>query len=187
MKDDYDLSKLKKKLTKKRINSRNKGNTFERKICEIFNAYLNTTDFCRTPGSGAFATTHKLPEHLQVYGDLITPKQFKFLIECKFGYNNEGICSLFGKSNILNFIQKVKEEARKANKDFLLIFKQNREKILVIKQYNPSVFTYPSKTLLIPEGFNKGTTLSICELQELLELNKPDLQNPWFGGIFNSK
>ena len=57
MEDNYDLSKLKSK--KKRKNSRAKGNAFERKIAETLNKRFNTKEFCRTPGSGAFATSHK--------------------------------------------------------------------------------------------------------------------------------
>ena len=80
MEDNYDISNLKEK---KNINSRTKGSTFERQICKMFNKRFNTSEFCRSPGSGAFATTHSLPEHLKIYGDLITPEKFKYCIECK--------------------------------------------------------------------------------------------------------
>ena len=49
----------------------------------------------RSPGSGAFSTTHKLPDHLKFSGDLITPKNFRFIIECKKGYNKENLGSIF--------------------------------------------------------------------------------------------
>ena len=86
MNDNYDLSNLRKKP--KRKNSRTKGNTFERQIAKALNDRFDTTEFSRSPGSGAFATTHSLPDHLKIYGDLITPQKFKFCIECKKGYNN---------------------------------------------------------------------------------------------------
>ena len=76
MEDNYDISNLKQK---KKINSRTKGSGFERQICKMFNKRFNTSEFCRSPGSGAFATTHSLPEHLKIYGDLITPEKFKAL------------------------------------------------------------------------------------------------------------
>ena len=63
---------------KKRVNSRRKGNAFEREIAKLLNTRFNTTDFCRSPGSGAFATTHLLPQYMKVYGDLITPENFNF-------------------------------------------------------------------------------------------------------------
>ena len=86
MKDDCDVTPL---LKKKRKNSRRKGNNFENKICKTLNERFKTEEFCRTPGSGAFATTHKLPEYLQIAGDLITPSNFRFLIECKNGYSKD--------------------------------------------------------------------------------------------------
>ena len=72
---------------KPRVNSRRKGNAFEREIAKLFNTRFNTSEFARTPGSGAFATTHTLPEYLQIHGDLITPKDFAYVIECKTGYD----------------------------------------------------------------------------------------------------
>ena len=60
MEDNYDFSKLKKK---KKVNSRAKGSTFERQIAKLLNNRFNTTEFSRTPGSGAFATTHSLPDY----------------------------------------------------------------------------------------------------------------------------
>ena len=80
MKDIIDIKKLGKK---KRVNSKAKGGAFERQIANILNERFDTKEFNRTPGSGAFATTHQLPEHITVAGDLITPLKFKFCIECK--------------------------------------------------------------------------------------------------------
>ena len=94
MQDNFDLKNLM-ISRKKRKNSRTKGNSFERKICSILNEFFETTEFIRSPGSGAFSTTHNLPEHLKFSGDLITPKSFKFTIECKKGYNKENIGSVF--------------------------------------------------------------------------------------------
>ena len=65
MEDNYDFSALKKK---KRVNSRAKGSSFERSIAKLLNDRFNTTEFSRTPGSGAFATTHTLPDYLKFMG-----------------------------------------------------------------------------------------------------------------------
>ena len=75
MQDNYDISALKKK---KKVNSRAKGSAFERTIAKQLNEKFETSEFSRTPGSGAFATTHSLPDHLKLYGDLITPQNFRF-------------------------------------------------------------------------------------------------------------
>jgi Holliday junction resolvase len=98
MEDNFDISGLKKK---KKVNSRTKGSTFERQIAKKLNERFNTTEFMRSPGSGAFASTHTLPEHLKIHGDLITPKNFKFCIECKKGYNKENLYSLYNNSSDL--------------------------------------------------------------------------------------
>jgi hypothetical protein len=74
---------------KPRVNSKRKGAAFERKIAKLLNERFDTTEFNRTPGSGAFGTTHALPQHLIVQGDLITPQNFKYVIECKNGYKVE--------------------------------------------------------------------------------------------------
>ena len=125
MEDDFDISNLKKK---KRVNSRTKGSSFERSICKILNERFNTTEFSRSPGSGAFATTHSLPEHLKIYGDLITPERFKFCIECKKGYNHLNLYSLYNySSEFWKFIEQCEKDSKKCSKIPLVIFKQDRQ------------------------------------------------------------
>lgn len=114
---------------KKRINSRTKGNSFERKIADILNKHYDTTDFMRTPGSGAFATTHKLPKHLQVEGDLITPKDYPWLIECKKGYKFTISDLMNTKSKFWEIIDKVNNQSIAIDKKPILIFQQNRQDI----------------------------------------------------------
>lgn len=164
MKDNYDLSELVKK-GKKKINSRSKGNNFENKIAKILNKRFNTTDFARTPGSGAFATTHKLPSHLQVYGDLITPSNFRFIIEAKKGYNKERICDLFNpKSDLNRMIVKAERESRNANKKFLFILSQNNKDPLVVTN---EIISSNQDNLLT--GNISGLKVSIIGLDDLLE------------------
>ena len=130
MKDDFDVTPLKKK---KKVNSRAKGNRFENKIAKILNERFNTKEFCRTPGSGAFATTHTLPEYLKVYGDLITPEKFKYVIECKKGYDGEQVSDLLNpKSTISKMIDQAHRDSKKSSKKFLLIIGQNRQEPVAI-------------------------------------------------------
>ena len=177
MKDNFDLKEL--ILTKKKKkNSRAKGNGFERKLCEILNDCFETKDFMRSPGSGAFATTHKLPDHLQIHGDLITPDRFKFTIECKFGYNKENIGYFFSdKSDLSSFIVQAERDSKKATKDFLLVFKQNNRGILCLflidKSYD--IFNVVKGNLnyltFTPKETN-SSTYCICNIEELLSLSK---------------
>ena len=123
MKDIVDITKLKKK---KRVNSKAKGGAFERKIANLLNEQFETKEFNRTPGSGAFATTHQLPDHITVAGDLITPKKFKFCIECKKGYNNLDLYSLLNpKSKIYDFIKQTEKDAEEANKSGIVLMAQD--------------------------------------------------------------
>lgn len=122
---------------KKRVNSRRKGATFERELVTKLNKKFNTKEFSRTPGSGAFATTHKnLPESLRIHGDLITPAEFKFCIEAKNGYN-VNIYDLFKKrSELINFITQAKRDATKAKRQWLLVYKKTRKKALIVSDMN---------------------------------------------------
>ncbi len=130
MEDNYDISALNKK---KRKNSRTKGSAFERSIAKTLNDRLGTTEFSRSPGSGAFATTHTLPEHLKIYGDLITPQNFKYCIECKKGYNNQNLYSLYNySSEFWGFLDQCQKDSEKCDRIPMVIFKQDRQPTLAI-------------------------------------------------------
>jgi len=130
MQDNYDISKLTKK---KKKNGKKKGSTFENDVAKVFNERLGTKEFARTPGSGAFATTHTLPAHLKIHGDLIIPQDFKFCIECKKGYNEENLYSLYNDSSkFWGFIKQCRKDADKCGLLPLLIFKQDYRPILAI-------------------------------------------------------
>tara|TARA_R110002167_G_scaffold319086_1_gene524789 strand:+ start:115 stop:630 length:516 start_codon:yes stop_codon:yes gene_type:complete len=118
---------------KKRVNSKRKGSNFERKIAKILNERFNTKEFNRTPGSGAFATTHKdLPDHLRIQGDLITPVTFPFVIECKNGYDVQ-LDDLFKrKSDFKSFISQAQNDASHADKDWMVIYQKTRRMAIVI-------------------------------------------------------
>lgn len=173
MQDNFDLKNLIKEK-KKRKNSRTKGNTFERKVCAILNEYFDTTEFIRSPGSGAFSTTHNLPDHLKFSGDLITPKTFKFTIECKKGYNKENIGSVFNtKSDLMSFIDQAEKDSQKIQKNFLLIFQQDRKDILCLFKEKGSLAlaTYAENKDHIHLNFLNERYI-ICRLTDLLATTK---------------
>jgi hypothetical protein len=120
---------------KTRVNSKRKGAGFERKIAKLLNERFNTKEFARTPGSGAFGTTHEnLPQYFKVSGDLISPENFKFILECKNGYDVRLEDLFKPKSELFKFIEQAKRDALKANKPWLLIYKRDRQKTLVIHE-----------------------------------------------------
>ena len=118
---------------KKRVNSKRKGSTFERKIAKMLNERFGTKEFSRTPGSGAFATSHKnLPEQLRIQGDLITPSTFPFVVECKNGYDIQ-LDDLFKrKSDFKAFVSQAQNDAQHAGKDWMVIYQKTRRMALVI-------------------------------------------------------
>lgn len=165
MKDDFDVSPLKKK---KKVNSRAKGNRFENKIAKMLNERFNTEEFCRSPGSGAFATTHKLPEYLKIYGDLITPENFKFIIECKKGYNEEQISELLNpKSTTLKMIAQAHRDSQKSSRKFLLIIGQNRRDPIAIT--NEMLLPVKGPTL---KGSFEDLEVSMFRLSDLLSIEE---------------
>lgn len=138
MKDNFDISNLKRP---KKINSRTKGNTFERKVCKLLNAKFNTEEFQRSPGSGAFGTTHTLPAYLQIHGDIITPSNFLWTIECKKGYNKISLGDLFSKDcEIYKFYQQAERACSKSLKEPLLIIQQDRKDVLCV--FKSSLYLY---------------------------------------------
>ena len=164
MKDDFDVSPLRKK---KKINSRAKGNRFENKVAKTLNDRFDTQEFCRTPGSGAFATTHKLPEYLKVYGDLITPEKFKFIIECKKGYDGEQVSDLFNpKSNIYKMIDQAHRDSKKSSRKFLLIIGQNRQEPVAITNQTD----LPVKGWMF-KGYIDDLELAMFRMSDLIKIN----------------
>lgn len=162
MEDNYDFSPLKKK---KKVNSRAKGSTFERQIAKLFNNRFNTTEFSRTPGSGAFATTHTLPDYLKIYGDLITPIKFKYCIECKKGYNKENLYSLYNySSDTWKFIDQCQKDSDKCDKIPMIIFKQDRHPTLAIV---PSNIPYQATNFI--EIYKEGKVYRVYLFDDLLK------------------
>ena len=166
MNDDYDLTNLK-SSKKKRTNSKAKGSRFERKIATMFNDRFKTKEFSRTPGSGAFATTHSLPEHLQIYGDLIAPKNFKYCIECKKGYSSIKINNLLDHSSqFWKFIDQCEKDSQKCNKEPMVLFQQDRQPILAIIKGNK--YFYSTQNMVGPTEYVKFGDYIMVPFEEVL-------------------
>jgi|TARA_A100000172_G_scaffold75282_1_gene57986 Holliday junction resolvase len=175
MEDNYDISALKKK---KKVNSRAKGSTFERQIAKTLNDRFNTTEFSRSPGSGAFATTHDLPDYLKIYGDLITPQNFKYCIECKKGYNKENLYSLYNySSDFWGFLDQCLKDSEKCDKIPMVIFKQDRQPTLaIIPSHVQTNKLQPYIEIRKEEDGFIVRVYKIYKLQDLLD----DHDNLWF-------
>lgn len=173
MNDNFDLKKLTKK---KRINSKTKGATFQRKIASILNTRFNTSEFCPTPGSGAFATTHKLPDYLKISGDLITPKGFNYSIEAKKGYNDINLGSVFNiNSDLYKFVLQAIRDSERENKRMIIVFQQDRKEILALlslEEHKHILLTLKNYCIIQ----NDKHSLIVTTLNELLTIGSME----WF-------
>ena len=153
----------------KRINSRTKGQSFERKVASMLNSKFDTDSFSRTPGSGAFATTHKLPDHLKLYGDLITPQWFAFTIECKSGYEVVDLPSLLRENNqFYEWVFQAKHDAKMANRKPLLIVQHTRRQAYCLLDTSVEMDDFVLKNTSTPPIMIAG--LELIPLETLLQM-----------------
>jgi hypothetical protein len=129
----------------KRVNGKQKGNTFERTIANLFSErFAGATGveqaFRRNPDSGSFfggsnlsrTETHNLD--FAVYGDLIAPRNFRFSAELKFYKSAPTFDSLL-KQKITEWdgwIAQCEQDCSASGKKFLLIVKYNRTEVLAM-------------------------------------------------------
>jgi hypothetical protein len=101
---------------------------------------------------------------MKLHGDLITPQMFRFTIECKKGYNKENLSSFFKpNSNLQKFIEQAGKDAKSADREPMIIFKQDRSVTIVIVRTN--TYTTNIENKLIWKEY------CICPLEELLSIN----------------
>ena len=118
-----------------------KGNSFERDVAAMLNTLLDTQEFSRAPTSGAFfgksnafkkagASDHA---KLTLAGDLTTPADFRYTIECK-NYAHTGGPNAYavmeGRSDgtLDKWLAQVSDDGRFKNKIPCLFFKLTPKK-----------------------------------------------------------
>lgn len=124
---------------KKRINSKQKGNTNEREFAKIMNDRFGENKFRRTPMSGAFTGGQNrtagefltYEQKLAFASDIIAPVNFKFILEHK-AYGETSFWDLFNASSPINdWIKQVESDAEFVNKKPLIVAKYNGKKRIV--------------------------------------------------------
>jgi|SRR6056297_582062 len=168
-----------------RKNSKKKGNRGENQLVKILSEKFGDGEFKRTPSSGAYTgglnreKSENLPWEAKITlaSDIITPSNFKFIIEHKF-YEGINFWDLFSeKPQWAEWIEQAEGDANFINRVPLIIIKYNRHERLAIidsvyleeelRKFNtsirPMINWYPK---------NKKVEYSIVYLKDLLELPK---------------
>ena len=132
----------------KKINIKNKGNTFERQVAKILSDKLSL-NFERTPSSGAIVGGKNYNKKQNTFdqqsmnvfvGDVFCSNgEIKVAIECKSYKSSDNVQSLInGNSFIQKWYDEIVIDAAKVNKTPVLIFKFNRSKIFIASENLPA-------------------------------------------------
>lgn len=176
MSDDYDVDDLLDQSTsKKTVNQKKKGSRVELRLSKILSAHFEKP-FSRSVGSGnRFSQVSQLPEHaLQTFmGDLCVPKGFRFVIECKGGYNDVNLSQLITKGSkaLDGFLSQVTSDSKQCGREPIVFWKMDRRDWLAI--YHHSSF---AKTPDFKVFVNYGDW-RIVNMKQLLERTD---QSEWF-------
>lgn len=141
------------------VQSKQKGNTFERKISNIlserFQEYTGKEkSFIRNIDSGSYygasnqsrIDTHS--EELHKFGDILAPDAFKWSIECKAYKTAPSVDSILKQKYALfdEWIEQAEQDAINDHKEPLLVIKFNHTEIFVmIKQGCTSIYRFKYK------------------------------------------
>jgi hypothetical protein len=127
------------------INSKSKGNTFERKIANLFSERFKLVtgkdqSFRRNIDSGSFfggtnnkrTLTHDLDK--AIFGDIISPNNFKYSIECKHYATTPSLAAIFKQSckEWDKWIAQAFQDGDAANRIPIIIVKYNKIEELII-------------------------------------------------------
>ena len=120
-------------VKKKKVNGKNKGNRTELNLCKLLTKYFGK-DFVRSVGSGNRWSQANLSETAkQVYsGDICVPEEFKWVIECKGGYEDDMHLENIlngddGLSRLDEFIEQVSKDAEYCKRKPIILWKRNRK------------------------------------------------------------
>ena len=125
-----DLSKKKEK-PKKKVDGKSKGDRTELHLCKLLADHFGEV-FSRALGSGSRDKQVNLPDHAKkaLSGDICVPEFFKWIIECKGGYEDDMDAwnIVDGQLTQLDkFIEQVSRDADYTKRKAILCWKRNRK------------------------------------------------------------
>lgn len=171
-----------KRVRNKRINSKDKGDKFERTVYNLFKKHWGVTAY-KTPGSGSY-TSRAVSKAMKEAGagDVVIEELPQLIFECK-NYYSLHFSNWFKPEptkspktlvqSLWNFWAKLEKEAIEFKKIPLLICKEANSPIVAImfrEHYNfiKSYTGYFDKCFIMS---NKDTHLAVFSLNELLSLD----------------
>jgi hypothetical protein len=117
---------------KKKVDGKAKGDRTEKNLCHLLAEHFGEP-FTKAPGSGAFTSQiDHLPEHAKktLTGDICGPENFKWVIECKGGYEDDihfGALDGNGLSRLDEFIEQTTKDADYCGRKSIICWKRNRK------------------------------------------------------------
>ncbi len=161
-------------MTKKRLNSRAKGQVGERELAKKFTAWWGLP-FSRSPASGAFATVHSHRSDLNMAGDLtVQDSRFPWCIEVKRveGVSLEQLLTAPA-SLMYSWWEQANRSADQENKIPILVFRKNSGKWLFILPKS-KLNSFTADTLMYCSSVKFKEDIVIGLLEDLFNKSKPE-------------
>lgn len=162
--DDFeidDLVKNNREKKGKRMNSKKKGNRGELELCKVLSKRFAPREFSRTIGSGNRWSQVRYVKK-DFLGDIVCPDGFKFVIECKHGYDID-LHHLMDRKNkqLDDFLKQAADESSRSGLPSILCWKKNN--------YPWIAFIDRADSESLDVGFIYGRWMALS-LNRLLEL-----------------
>lgn len=133
--EDFDiddiLGNLNKKQSRKKNTSKKKGNRGENALCDVLEARFPGSNFARVLGSGNRGKQVTLSEEIRgaFTGDIMCPSNFKWVVECKYGYQDHEFMGFFegGHKLVDEWMVKAQREGDYIHKQPILCWRKPRQ------------------------------------------------------------
>lgn len=126
---DFFVDDLESNHQRQRINSKAKGNRIENSLCKILSEHFDAP-FSRSLGSGARTSQVRLPEYAKkaLTGDICVPEKFKWVIECKGGYEDDiNLNNVDSIAKLDEFIEQAERDSDYCGRKPVIFWKRNRK------------------------------------------------------------
>lgn len=145
------------------MNSKNKGNGFERKIANLLSSRFEPITgikqaFRRNPDSGSYfgrGNQKRLQTHdteKANLGDIICPKNFAYTVECKH-YKSGPLFKNIMQQECKSWdawLMQAEQDSQNSGKKLMLIIKYNNvDEIAILKEPVPNAFNMPYKEYFV--------------------------------------